>query len=69
MNAPWCRQRSASTGLRLYVENFGRYNETYGTLGAVIVLLLWLYLAGAVLFLGGQINSVIRRAALENDPD
>lgn len=59
---------ATSSGLRLYVENFGRYNETYGALGAVIVLLLWLYLAGAVLFLGGQINSVIRRAALENAP-
>ena len=58
----------ASGGFRLYVENFGRYNQTYGALGAVIVLLLWLYLAGAVLLLGGQINSVIRGATLENRP-
>ena len=59
----------ASAGFRLYVENFGRYNETYGALGGVIVLLIWLYLAGAILLLGGQINSVIRQASLEKLKD
>jgi membrane protein len=49
-------------GLRIYVENFGRYNETYGALGAVIVLLLWLYLSGAILMMGGQINAVLHKA-------
>jgi membrane protein len=49
-------------GFRLYVENIGQYNQTYGTLGGVIVLTVWLDLTGAVLFLGGQINAVIHRA-------
>ncbi|HTI52330.1 MAG TPA: YihY/virulence factor BrkB family protein [Planctomycetaceae bacterium] len=56
---------AVTQGFRLYVENLGRYNETYGTLGGVIVLIVWLDLTGAVLFLGGQTNAVIHRAAGE----
>lgn len=51
----------ASQCFRLYVDNFGRYDVTYGALGGVIVLLLWLYLLAAFLFIGGQINGVIFR--------
>jgi len=57
-----------STGFRVYKDNFNRFNETYGALGGVIVLLAWLYLSGAALFLGGQINAVFyaaRQAARE----
>ena len=46
-----------------YVNNFGSYNKTYGSIGAVIVLLTWMYLGGLVLLVGGQINSVIKHAA------
>ena len=53
----------ASQGFRFYVENFAFYNQTYGALGGVIVLMLWLYMIGAVLLFGGQLNSVIYRAA------
>jgi membrane protein len=52
-----------SQGFRLYVENLGQFNETYGALGGVMVLLIWLHLTGAVLLMGGQINGVIHRAA------
>ena len=45
-----------------YVNNFGSYNKTYGSIGAVIVLLTWMYLGGLVLLVGGQINSVIKYA-------
>jgi len=48
---------------RIYVENFSQYNETYGTLAGVVVLMVWLYLTGAVLLMGGEINSVIHNAA------
>jgi membrane protein len=41
----------------LYVENFGSYNETYGTLAGVVVLLLWLYLTNYIFLLGAEINS------------
>ncbi len=51
-------------GFRVFVENFGRYNETYGALAGVIVLMTWLYLTGAVLLMGGQINGVIYRAEM-----
>lgn len=50
-------------GFRIYVENFAHYNETYGTLGGFIVLLAWLYLTGAILMMGGEINGVIYRSA------
>ena len=51
-----------STGFRIYKDNFNKFNETYGALGGVIVLLAWLYLSGAALFLGGQINAVLYHA-------
>jgi len=53
----------ATQGLRLYAENFGRFNETYGALGGVVVLLVWLYLTGTLLLTGGEIDSVIYRAS------
>ena len=53
----------ASLGLRLYVTHFGDYNATYGSIGGVILLLLWLYVSGITLLVGGEINSVIARAA------
>lgn len=40
-----------------YVANFGNYNEAYGSVGAVIVLLLWFYLTAFVVLLGGQLNA------------
>jgi membrane protein len=49
----------ASLGFRLYVENFGQYSATYGSLGAVIVLMLWLYITGLVLLLGSEINALV----------
>ena len=59
----------ASQAFRFYVENFAIYNRTYGALGGVIVVMLWLYMIGAVLLIGGQINSVVYRAAVEGDVD
>ncbi len=44
---------------RLYVSNFGDYNRAYGAIGAVIVLLLWLYLSSLVMLLGDQLNVTI----------
>lgn len=51
-----------SQGFRFYVEDFATYNTTYGALGGVIVLMVWLNLTGAVLLMGGQINGVIHQA-------
>jgi membrane protein len=49
----------------LYLRVAPDYSATYGSLGAVIVLMLWLYLAGIVVLVGGEINSVRARAAGE----
>ncbi len=48
-----------------YVSNFGSYNKTYGSLGAVMVLLLWLYLTGLVIVVGGEVNSELEHASPE----
>lgn len=53
----------ASIGLRIYVHLFNNYTVTYGSLGAVIILLTWFYLTGLMLLLGAEINSEIEAAA------
>jgi membrane protein len=47
---------------RLYVANFGNYNKVYGAVGAVIVLMLWLYMTSLVLLLGDQLNVTVGEA-------
>jgi membrane protein len=53
----------ASVAFRLYISNFGSYSATYGLLGTVIVLLLWMYVTSFVILLGGEIASEMERAA------
>ena len=48
---------AASIGFQFYAANFGSYNETYGSLAAVVLLLLWLFLSAFVVLFGAQINS------------
>ncbi len=48
-----------SFGFGLYISNFGSYNATYGTLGGVVVLLIWFYLTAFLLLVGAEINAVI----------
>jgi membrane protein len=54
-----------SAGLRVYLHFFNTYTATYGSLGAVIVMLTWFYLSGLMLLLGGEVNSEIELAATE----
>jgi len=49
-----------SFGLRFYVSHFGHFDATYGAIGGVMVLMLWLYLTGVAILVGGEINSVFR---------
>ncbi|MDE1175794.1 MAG: YihY/virulence factor BrkB family protein [Edaphobacter sp.] len=55
----------ASLMLRLYLHFFNFYSLTYGSLGAVIILLMWFYLTAFMLLLGAEINSEIEAAAAE----
>jgi membrane protein len=55
----------ASAVLRAYLHFFNTYSKTYGSLGAVMILMLWFYITGLAFLLGGQINSTIEHAAAE----
>ncbi len=54
----------ASLGFRMYIHFFDTYSVTYGSLGAVIILLMWFYITGLMLLLGAEINSEIEAAAV-----
>lgn len=53
---------AGSVALRVYLHYFNSYSVTYGSLGAVIILLLWFYLTGVMILLGGEVNSEIEHA-------
>jgi len=60
----------ASAGLRIYLGWFHRLTTAYGSLGAVIVLLLWFYLIGFSILMGGEVNSeVARELARAREPE
>jgi membrane protein len=50
---------AATIGLGLYVSSFGNYNATYGSLSAVVVLLMWFYVSAYAILLGATINAVL----------
>lgn len=54
---------AASLGLRAYLHFFNSYSATYGSLGAVMILLVWLHVTGLAFLIGGEINAEIGRAA------
>ena len=54
-----------SIAFRVYLNFFDSYSATYGSLGAVIILMLWLYFTGAAVLIGGEVNSEIEHAAAQ----
>lgn len=54
-----------SMGFSFYVNNFGNYSNTYGSIGGIIVLLIWLYVSSIVIVLGAEVNAV--RLSMKNN--
>jgi membrane protein len=52
-----------SFGFRLYLQFFNSYSVTYGSLGALIILMLWFYFTGVAILIGGEVNAEIECAA------
>lgn len=57
---------AASIALRIYLHFFNTFTRSYGSLGAVIILMLWFNVAGLAVLIGGQINATIEQAAAEH---
>jgi len=53
----------ATIGFQIYTSNFGSYNETYGSLAAVVLAMLWLWLSAFIILVGAEINAEIERRA------
>jgi membrane protein len=51
----------ASAAFALYVANFGSYNKTYGSLGAIVIFLVWLWLTNVAVLLGAELNAELER--------
>jgi membrane protein len=56
----------ASFGLRVYLHFFNTYTLTYGSLGAVVILLMWFYITGLTLLIGAELNSEIQASLAEH---
>ena len=50
----------SSLAFSFYVNSFANFSSTYGSLGGLIVLMLWFYISGLVIIVGGEINAVLR---------
>ncbi|MCH8467669.1 MAG: YihY/virulence factor BrkB family protein [Roseinatronobacter sp.] len=53
---------TASAGFSFYIKNFGNYNEIYGSIGAVVALLMWFYISAYAVLLGGVLNATLEKA-------
>lgn len=58
-----------SGGFAFYVNNFANYNKVYGSIGALIVIMLWLYFNSLVLLIGYELNASIKHAQIEKYPE
>jgi len=54
-----------SLGFNFYVENYGNYTVLYGNLGALITLMLWLYMSGLAILIGAKVNALLEKVKFE----
>lgn len=54
-------------GFSFYINNFANYSATYGSIGGVIILMLWLYFTGIILIFGGVLNATMQKRALQKE--
>jgi membrane protein len=59
----------ASAGFALYIANFGSYDKAYGSLGGVVVLLIWLWISNVAVLLGAELNAELERERELQDGD
>ncbi len=59
----------SSKAFELYVVNFGQYDQIYGALGTVIILMIWLYILAFALLLGGEVNALVSDFSENKNPD
>lgn len=57
-----------SLGLKWYVENFINYNAVYGSITGVIILMMWLYVSGLTLLIGGELNFILNSPQASDNP-
>ena len=53
---------TTSLGFNYFVTNFGRYNKVYGSIGTLIIILIWLYINSLVMLIGYELNVAIKKA-------
>ena len=53
-------------GFSIYAKNFGSYNEVYGALGGVIILLTWMWLSAFIILLGAEVNAEMEHQTLRD---
>ncbi|HPF69993.1 MAG TPA: YihY/virulence factor BrkB family protein [Candidatus Krumholzibacteria bacterium] len=59
----------ASQAFREFISRFGTYNKTYGSLAALVILMMWLWISGLVFLLGAEINSLMKRMETDDQPE
>lgn len=60
---------AASWAFSYYVSNFGSYNDTYGSLAAVVILLMWLFISAYIVLLGAEINSELEHQTAKDSTE
>jgi membrane protein len=50
---------ASSLLFQFYINNFGNYSKTYGSIGGIIILLIWLYISSNIIILGGEVNATL----------